>query len=141
MTRRLASKSTLITGGGNGIGRASALRFASEGAFVTVADVAADAAEATAAEIRRLGGNAKSALCDVGEETQVNDTVAAVISETGRIDVLFNCAGGGSAGDGPVTELDLGEFWRTVRVDLFGTLLCCRRVIPEMARSGGGSCS
>ena len=90
-------------------------------------------------DIRRLGGNAKPALCDVGDESQVRDTVAAVMSETDRIDVLFNCAGGGSGRDGPVTELDLQEFWRTVRVDLFGTLLFCRRVIPEMARSGGGS--
>ena len=139
MTRRLVNKTALITGGGNGIGRASALRFASEGAFVFIADVVADAAERTTADIRQLGGNAKSALCDVGDEPQVNDTVAAAISETGRIDVLFNCAGGGSGRDGPVTELDLKEFWRTVRVDLFGTLLFCRRVIPEMARSGGGS--
>ena len=139
MTRRLVNKTALITGGGNGIGRASALRFASEGASVVIADVAADAAEETAAEIRRLGGNAKSAFCDVGEESQVNDTVATVIAETGRIDVLFNCAGGGTGRDGPVTELDLQEFWRTVRVDLFGTLLFCRRVIPEMAQSGGGS--
>ena len=52
---------------------------------------------------------------------------------------LVNSAGGGSTKDGPVTELDLDEFWRIVRVDLFGTLLCCRSVIPEMLKTGGGS--
>ena len=123
MTRRIARKTALITGGGNGIGRESALRFASEGAFAVIADTAADEAGSTAAEIRRLGGHAESAACDVGEESQVNGNVAEVISNHRRIDVLFNCAGGGTRRDGPVTELDPREFWRSVRVDLFGTLL------------------
>ena len=136
---RLSGKAALITGGGSGIGRASALLFAGEGAAVTVADFNRDAAETVAAEIEAVGGRALALPCDVSDPGQVENAVAAAVERFGQIDVLFNCAGGGSTRDGPVTELDLDEFWRTIRVDLFGTLLCCRLTIPQMVRTGGGS--
>lgn len=136
---RLTGKAALITGGGDGIGKASALRFAGEGAEVVVADFRGESAEAVAAQIRSDGGQAIAVDGDVSDETAVDAMVGAGTEAFGKIDVLFNCAGGGSTKDGPVTELDLDEFWRTIRVDLFGTLLCCRRTIPEMLRSGGGS--
>lgn len=136
---RLYGKSTLVTGGGNGIGRAAALKFAGEGAQVTVADCKFELADQTVAMIKDAGGRAVAVGCDVSDEAGVNDMVAASVDTFGKVDVLLNSAGGGSTRDGPVTELDLDEFWRTIRVDLFGTLLCCRKVIPEMLRSGGGS--
>ena len=136
---RLAGKTALITGGGNGIGRASALRFAAEGAQIVVADLNTEPAEAVAAAIETAGGKAVAVAGDVSDEASVDRMVAAGIDAFGSIDVLLNSAGGGSTADGPVTDLQLDEFWRTIRVDLFGTLLCCRRVIPEMVASGGGS--
>ena len=136
---RLEGKTALITGGGNGIGRASALRFAAEGAKVVVADLNLEPAEAVVGAIEARGGQAVAVTCDVSDEVSVDGIVEAGLEAFGSIDVLLNSAGGGSTADGPVTELQLDEFWRTIRVDLFGTLLCCRRVIPEMVKAGGGS--
>ena len=136
---RLKGKVALITGGGNGIGRASALAFAAEGAQMIVADYVADAAKSVAEEIAAADGTALAVTGDVSDEAAVTNMVAAGMERFGQIDVLFNLAGGGSPKDGAVTDLDLDEFWRTVRVDLFGTLLVSRCVIPEMLKSGGGS--
>ncbi len=136
---RLDGKAALITGGGNGIGRAAALTFGREGARVVVADYNLDAATQVAADVAAGGGIAVPAAADVSDEVSVDAMVAASLHAFGRVDVLLNSAGGGSTKDGPVTELELEEFWRTIRVDLFGTLLCCRRTIPEMLKTGGGS--
>ena len=129
---RLDGKVALVTGGGNGIGRAAAMTFAREGARVVVADFNAEAAARVAGAIGESGGTAIATQGDVSDEAGVDAMVAAGIEAYGRVDALMNSAGGGSPKDGPVTELALDEFWRTVRVDLFGTLLCCRRVIPEI---------
>ncbi len=139
MMGRLAGKTALVTGGANGIGRASVLRFVEEGARVVIADFNREAAEALAREITDGGGSALGLACDVSEEASVEALVSRAVEEFGAVDVLLNSAGGGSTEDGAVTDLSLDEFWRTIRVDLFGTLLCCRRVIPEMIKAGGGS--
>lgn len=136
---RLDGKTALITGGGNGIGRAAALRFAEEGAQIILADFNPEAAEQVVQEINGTGAKAIAVSCDVSDEAGVAEMVKAGVARFGRIDVLMNSAGGGSTKDGAVTNLELDEFWRTIRIDLFGTLLCCRTVIPEMVKSGGGS--
>ena len=136
---RLAGKTALVTGGGNGIGRACVLRFAEENARVIVADFNADAAGKVVEEITAAGGEAVPVTGDVSDEASVDQMVAAGVDAFGGIDVLLNSAGGGSTKDGPVTELDLDEFWRTIRVDLFGTLMMCRKVIPVMKTGGAGS--
>lgn len=136
---RLSGNAVIITGGGNGIGKASCRLFANEGANVVVADRDARSAEIVAAQILDSGGNAVAAIGDVSSEERVETIVGECLAQFGKVDALFNCAGGGSSRDGPVTELDIDEFWRTIRVDLFGTLLMCRRVIPEMAAAGRGS--
>ena len=136
---RLNGKTALVTGGANGIGREVSKAFAIEGANVIVADRLGDSAEAVASEIMSCGGSAIPVGGDVSDEGEVDSMVRTGLTRFGRIDILFNSAGGGSARDGPVTELELNEFWRTISVDLFGTLLMCRRVIPEMVASGGGS--
>ena len=136
---RLDGKRALITGGGNGIGRASALAFAAEGAAVAVADFNPEAAEAVMREITDAGGTALALQADVTDETSVERMVGDTVAGFGGLDTVFTCAGGGSTRDGAVTDLALDEFWRTIRVDLFGTLLTCRRAIPEMVAAGGGS--
>ena len=136
---QLQNKRALVAGGGNGIGQATSILLAENGARVAVADFKIEAAEDTVRQIEQAGGEAVALSVDVSEPDQVAAMTADVVKAFGGIDILFNSAGGGSAKDGPVTELDLDEFWRTIRVDLFGTILCCRNVIPEMVKSGGGS--
>lgn len=136
---RLSGKTALVTGGASGIGRESVLRFAEEGANVVIADYNEDAAAHLAGELAASGKTAIGVVSDVSDEASIDVAVSRAVDEFGGVDVLLNSAGGGSTQDGAVTDLLLDEFWRTIRVDLFGTLLCCRRVIPEMVKTGGGS--
>ncbi|MEM7461750.1 MAG: SDR family NAD(P)-dependent oxidoreductase [Pseudomonadota bacterium] len=137
--KRLEGKTALITGAGNGIGKAAALAFSRKGANIIAADYLEEAAAAVVEEISASGGSAHAVRGDVSDEAEVTAMISSGLDRYANIDVLFNSAGGGSTKDGPVTELDLDEFWRTIRVDLYGTLLMCRNVIPEMVKSGGGS--
>lgn len=136
---RLSEKVALITGSGNGIGKASALAFATEGARLIMVDCCAESVKAVEAEVLSAGGTTLVVIGDISDARAVQAIVEAGIDRFGKIDVLFNLAGGGSTKDGPVTELDLDEFWHTIKIDLYGTLLMCRRVIPEMVKAGGGS--
>jgi NAD(P)-dependent dehydrogenase (short-subunit alcohol dehydrogenase family) len=89
---RLKGKVACITGAGSGIGRASALRFASEGAKVLVTDLRNDTAQAVAAEIEAAGGTAQALAVDVGAEDQLRAMIERTLSSFGRIDILFNNA-------------------------------------------------
>lgn len=133
---RLAGKTALITGAGTGIGRATAILFAREGARVAVADIDGPGGEETA----HLAGNGAIALrTDVTDpeslERAVRDTAAAF----GALHILHNNAGGSTAADNTAIEAPLDEFWRAIKLDLYGTFLGCRFGIPAIARAGGGS--
>jgi NAD(P)-dependent dehydrogenase (short-subunit alcohol dehydrogenase family) len=136
---RLEGKIALITGGGQGIGRAAARLFAAEGARVVVAELAAEHGQATVDAIRSAGGEARFIATDVAKPEQVERAVKEAVEAYGGLHVLYNNAGGATSRDGKVTELELDEFWRTIGVDLFGTLLGCRFAIPVMEKGGGGS--
>lgn len=136
---RLEGKRALITGAASGIGRASARLFASEGARVALLDVNADAGESVADEIRQQGSEAVFFPTDVGDEAAMQVAFSKTIEHFGGLDILYNNAGGATAGDGQATDIALEEFWRTIRVDLFGTFLGCRLGIPHLADAGGGS--
>jgi NAD(P)-dependent dehydrogenase (short-subunit alcohol dehydrogenase family) len=136
---RLDGKVAVITGAAAGIGKASAGLFAREGATVVMADVKADLGEAAAAAIREAGGAAEFVTADVSKEDDVRALIDGTVARHGRIDVLYNNAGGATPKDGKVTEMPLDEFWRTISVDLFGPFLGCRFAIPHMERQGGGS--
>ena len=135
----LEGKVAIITGGGAGIGRAASTLFAAEGAKVVVADHKPELSAETAKAIEANGGRTLNVEVDVSKPEQVERMVEAAIEAFGRVDVLYNNAGGATARDGKVTELPFDEFWRTIGVDLFGTFLGCRFVIPHMAAQGGGS--
>ena len=136
---RLKGKRVLITGSASGIGRAAARLFAAEGAQLTLCDRDHLQNENLAHEIDETGGQVQAIQTDVGEPDDMQNAVNAAVATYGGLDVLYNNAGGATAKDGAVTEIELDEFWRTIRVDLFGTVLGCRFAIPHLVQAGGGS--
>jgi NAD(P)-dependent dehydrogenase (short-subunit alcohol dehydrogenase family) len=140
---RLVGKVAFITGGGGGIGRATAERFAEEGAKVVIADIDRQAGAAAAEAARTMagnsGGDAHFVHCDVTLRGSVERAVAETVARFGKLDVLHNNAGGSTMRDGPVTEAPEDEFWRAITLDLFGTFLCSKLAIPEIIKAGGGS--
>src|SRR5262244_2246649 len=133
---RLADKVAFITGAATGIGRATAVLFAREGAKVVVADIAAAAGEETA----HLAGNGAIAIrTDVTDEASLQAAIRTTLDTFGRLDVLHNNAGGSTPQDNTAVEAPIEEFWRVIRLDLFGTFLGCRHGIPALIRSGGGA--
>lgn len=134
---RLQGKYAVITGAGSGIGRASALLFAREGAGVMVSDINWEAAEATRHDIRQLGGQCRSVKCDVTRAEEVDELLQTTMDTFGRVDVLFNNAGVpmGATPTENVTE----TLWDTLMaVNVKGIFLACRAVIPIMKRQGSG---
>ena len=133
---RLAGKVALITGAGSGIGRATAVLFAREGARVVVAEIDSQAGEETA---QLAGEGAIFVRTDVTDEASVEAAIRVTLDRFGRLDVLHNNAGGSTPEDNSVVEAPIEEFWRVIKLDLFGTFLGCRFGIPAIIASGGGS--
>jgi NAD(P)-dependent dehydrogenase (short-subunit alcohol dehydrogenase family) len=134
---RLAAKVAVVTGGGSGIGRAAALRFAHEGARVIVADRDGVAAEAAATEIRRGGGTAIGVAADAAGEEDVARLIERTRHEFGAPTVLLNNAATTSFGtlvESPAAELD-----RVLGVNVRSAWVCARAVIPVMRDAGGGA--
>jgi NAD(P)-dependent dehydrogenase (short-subunit alcohol dehydrogenase family) len=131
---RLDGKVCIVTGAGSGIGRASALLFAAEGAHV----VAADLDEASVAETaREIGGDAVARRVDVADEVDTRALAASVVERFGRIDVLFNNAGIAGVGDVEETTLEVWE--QVMRVNVRGVFLMSRAVVPVMIEQKSGS--
>jgi NAD(P)-dependent dehydrogenase (short-subunit alcohol dehydrogenase family) len=126
-----------VTGAASGIARATAQRFAREGASVIVADGSLPGGLETVQQIEAEGGRASFTQVDVSQSEQVNRMVEGALNQHGHLDVLFNGAGILFYG----TVLDTGEeAWnRMLSINLNGTYLCCRAVIPHMVRQGRGS--
>ena len=133
---RLKDKVALVTGGASGIGRATAELFAREGARVAVADYNSDGRD-TAQTIKAAGGEGIFIQVDVSDSGQVAKMVEAALQAYGRIDILFN--GAGILYYGTVLETDEQAWNRVISINLTGTYLCCRAVVPHMIRQGGGS--
>jgi NAD(P)-dependent dehydrogenase (short-subunit alcohol dehydrogenase family) len=140
---RLAGKVAFITGGGRGIGRATAERFAEEGAKVVIAEIDATSGEAAATSARargkNFGGDAHFVQCDVRDRASVAAAFAETVKRFGGLHILHNNAGGSTPQDGPVTEVPEEEFWRAITLYVFGTFLCSKLGIPHIIKSGGGS--
>jgi NAD(P)-dependent dehydrogenase (short-subunit alcohol dehydrogenase family) len=140
---RLAGKVAFITGGGGGIGRATAERFAEEGAKVVIAEIDVGRGEAAAQSARsrasNSGGDAHFIHCDIRERANVEAALAETVRRFGGLHILHNNAGGSSPDDGRVTDVSEDEFWRVIKLDVYGTFLCSRLGIPHMIKSGGGS--
>jgi NAD(P)-dependent dehydrogenase (short-subunit alcohol dehydrogenase family) len=138
---RLDGKVAFITGSGSeqGIGRAAAVLFAREGARVAVADISHEGGEHTVAMVRDLGGDATFVHTDVTEPVSVERAIAETVRTYGNLNILYNNAGGSTPQDGPVTDVSIDEFWRAIKLDLFGTFLCSKYGIPELIKAGGGA--
>jgi NAD(P)-dependent dehydrogenase (short-subunit alcohol dehydrogenase family) len=136
---RLDGKVAVITGAGTGIGRATAKLFAQEGARVVIAELNAEAGEQTAQLIIQAGGDAIAIKTDVTEPDSIQAAIARAEQHYGAVHVLHNNAGGSTMNDSDVTQAPIEEFWRVIKLDLFGTFLGCRFGIPALVRSGGGS--
>lgn len=137
--KRLENKVVLITGAGKGIGRAAAGLFAAEGAKVVIAELSRELGEKAERDILAEGGTVRFVPTDVTDEDSVRNAVAQTVALYGRLDVLYNNAGLSTSRDGPVTECSTEEFWNTLRLNLFGTWLCCRHGIPQIIKAGGGA--
>jgi meso-butanediol dehydrogenase/(S,S)-butanediol dehydrogenase/diacetyl reductase len=132
----LKDKVALVTGAGSGIGRASAIRFAEEGAKVMVADVRTESAQNTVAEISKAGGSAKSFAVDVRVGAEVEKLVEETVRIFGRIDILFNNAGVFVPKN--VVDTTEQEWDWVVDVCLKGVFFGCKYTIPHMIKNGGG---
>jgi meso-butanediol dehydrogenase / (S,S)-butanediol dehydrogenase / diacetyl reductase len=129
--QRLKDRVAVVTGAGTGIGKATAVAFAAEGAKVVLVGRTLSRLEEAAAEIKAKQGIAKAVACDVSDEKQVIKLMADTVSDYGQIDVLINNHAGGRGG-GPIANMDLAGWNETVAIDLTGTMLCCREALKNM---------
>ena len=158
---RLAGRVAVVTGGGSGIGRAIAHRFAREGARVAIADINREGAERVAAEIRNAGGSALEVVTDVAQSAQVNALFARVVAQWTTVDILVNNAGIGELSPalraqveqvtggmlsggarrslGVTSGMDDAEWRRMLEVHLFGTFYCTRAALRIMEDRAGGA--
>ncbi|NLF78978.1 MAG: 3-oxoacyl-ACP reductase FabG [Chloroflexi bacterium] len=136
MDKHLANRVALITGGGQGIGRAVALRFAGEGAKVVAIDIVAESARAVADEIKAAGGEALAITCDVTRRDQIDALVGQVLDAYGQIDILCNNAG--ITRDARLVKMTEDEFDSVVDVNLKGVFNLTQAVAPHMIERGYG---
>jgi NAD(P)-dependent dehydrogenase (short-subunit alcohol dehydrogenase family) len=135
---QFAEKVALVTGAGSGIGRATALAFAREGARVAVADINVDSARETVALIAVAGGEAAEFQVDVTNATSVEDLFRAIVQRWGRVDIAHNNAG--ITGEFALTaKVREDDFDNVIAVNLKGVWLCMKYAIQQMQRQGGGA--
>jgi NAD(P)-dependent dehydrogenase (short-subunit alcohol dehydrogenase family) len=138
----LEGKSALVTGGASGIGRATALAFAREGAWVAVADLTPEGAQRTVAAIEAQGGQAVAVACDVTDDAAVEAMVAAAVNAFGGLDCAFNNAGIApfqvNAGGQKIADVAPEAWGRILDVNLTGVWRCLRHEVAQMRRQGTG---
>jgi NAD(P)-dependent dehydrogenase (short-subunit alcohol dehydrogenase family) len=135
---RLEGKVALVTGAAGGIGRTVVKRFISEGGRVIALDLHANAmADAFPQQIS--DESVLPVVCDISNSDEVRAAIKRATNHFGGLNILCNIAGGSSPADNRVTEAPESEFWRVIRIDLFGTFLVCKFGIPELIKAGGGS--
>ena len=140
MTRRFDKKSVIVTGAGSGIGRATALAFAAEGAHVVVADVNEAGGEETVRIARERGGDAVFVRTDVSRASDCAAMVERALELCGKLDIAFNNAGI-NLRPAPLADISVEDWAHILAVNMTGVFLCMRHEIPAMKRGGGGASS
>jgi NAD(P)-dependent dehydrogenase (short-subunit alcohol dehydrogenase family) len=135
LLRRFEGRTAVVTGAGSGVGKATSVRLASEGARVACLDLKADTAEQTAAVIRASGGTAQPFAVDVADPHSVRAAVDAAAQALGRPSVLVNCAGIGKFAH--THEMPYEDWARIIGVNLTGTFLVAQAVLPYLLDGGG----
>src|SRR5216684_4971667 len=135
---RLQNKVAVITGAASGMGRATALRFAKEGASVVLTDLNSQGGETAVAECAAQGGRAVFQRTDVTSEADIKAAVARAVKEFGRLDIMFNNAGLAGA-VGPIEKVESADWDKTIATLLRAVYLGMKYSIPEMRKTGGGS--
>ena len=138
MADRMRGKVALITGGGSGIGRATALALAKKEVFVAISDVSAESGNETVELVRKSKGNASFIQCDVSKAAQVKDMLKEINDKHGRLDIALNNAGVIEEKLRPITDYPNAEWERMIGVNLTGIWLCMKYEIPEMLEHGEG---
>lgn len=133
---RLKNKVAIVTGSGDGIGRATAVLFAKEGAKVVIADLAVAKGKATEAIIKKDGGEAYFVRSDISRTEDVRFLIKETLATYGRLDVLINNAGIQTTGS--VLDTTEEDWDKTLSINVKGPFLCTKYAAPEMAKSGGG---
>lgn len=138
MTGRLQGKAAIVTGAASGIGRASALLFAREGARLLIADRAEEGLNQTLEMIQKAGHAASALAMDAGNEDDVKKLVATAIHEFGRLDVVYANAGV-SGGLTSLLEIEVSNFMEILRINTIGPYLAIKHAAPHMIKQGSGS--
>lgn len=140
---QLGGKVALVTGGGSGIGRASAVMLAAHGATVGVADINIETAQETCRIIAAGGGSAKAVSIDICSEAEIRGAIEAIAQDFGRLDILHNNAAYAPpavlANDTDILNIPTSDWDAVMQGTLRGTMLCCRYGVIEMLKTGGGS--
>ncbi|MGH7893441.1 MAG: SDR family NAD(P)-dependent oxidoreductase [Candidatus Binatia bacterium] len=134
-TRRFEGRTAVVTGAGSGLGAATARRLASEGAAVACLDLALDAAERIAADVRAQGERAQAYRVDVSDPNAVTEAMASAARDLGRPAVVVNCAGIGRFHHSH--EMPFADWQRIIAVNLTGTFLVCQAALPHLLDGGG----
>lgn len=137
MTQRLKDKVSIITGAANGIGLATAIKFANEGAISVICDMNPAQVEDAVAKVKALGGQAEGYVMNVTDRANIDDVVASVVAKHGRIDVLINNAG--ITKDARLVNMTEQQFDAVIDVNLKGVFSCTQAVVPHMIKAGKGA--
>ncbi len=135
---KLDKKVAVITGAASGIGRATAIRFAGEGAAIVIADLNKEGGEAAVRDCKENGGNAVFQLTDVTSEENIKGAVDRAVKEFGKLDIIYNNAGLGGA-VGPLEKTAAENWDRTFSILLRAVFLGIKYAAPELRKAGGGS--
>lgn len=136
-SKRFEGKTAFITGAASGIGRATAIAFAAEGARVVITDRVEAALQETAERVKAAGGEVLTITCDVSNPDDVSAAVAKAVKAFGRVDCAFNNAGVENKA-APLHEIKLEEWDRVLDINLRGTFICMKHEIAQMLNQGGG---